>query len=90
MGFLNTQLRRGLLIGVGLPIFLLGITMLIFDAQGSKLNMTALLGIATLCAIPNLLLFFRALKKNNDTQAYGILLGCILWALIIFGIKLFK
>lgn len=89
MGALNKQLRRGIILGIGVPVFLLGIVFLIYDAQDRKLNIAGLLAIATLCALPNLLLFFRAINKNNDTLAYGILLGCILWALIIFGIKLF-
>lgn len=89
MGFLTPASRWGLLISIGLPAFLLGIAVLIFDAQGKEIHQTTLAGIGALCAIPNLLFFFLALRKNKDTAAYGILMGCILWALFTFGIKLF-
>lgn len=89
MGFLEKPLRRGILFGIGIPVFLLGILLLIFDLQGKDIKAVALSGIAALCALPNLLLFFRALRKNKDAQAYGILLSTILWALFTFGIKLF-
>ena len=89
MGFLTPASRWGLLIGIGLPAFLLGIALLLFDAQGQEIQQSTLGGIAALSAIPNLLFFFWALRKNKDTRAYGILLGCILWALFTFGIKLF-
>lgn len=89
MGFLEKPLRRGILFGIGIPVFLLGILLLTFDLQGKDIKTTALSGIAALCALPNLLLFFRALRKNKDVQAYGILLSTILWALFTFGIKLF-
>ena len=89
MGFLTPPSRWGLLISIGLPTFLLGIAVLIFDAQGKEIRQATLAGIAALCAIPNLLFFFLALRKNKDTTAYGILMGSILWALFTFGIKLF-
>ncbi|NCG04125.1 MAG: hypothetical protein GWO82_02195 [Bacteroidetes bacterium] len=89
MGFLTPASRLGVLISIGLSAFLLGIAMVVFDAQGKEIQHTTLAGIAALSAIPNLLLFFWALRKNKDTTAYGILLGCILWALFTFGIKLF-
>ena len=89
MGFLTPASRWGLLIGIGLPAFLLGMAMLIFNAQGKEIQQSTLAGIAAICAIPNLLIFFWALQKNKDTTAYGILMGCILWALFTFGIKLF-
>ncbi|CAI8171570.1 MAG: Uncharacterised protein [Bacteroidota bacterium] len=90
MGLLTPASRWGLLIGIGLPTFFLGIIMLIFDAQGKEIQQTTLAGIAAISAIPNLLFFFWALRKNKDTTAYGILLGCILWALFTFGIKFFE
>jgi len=89
MGYLEKPLLRGILFGIGIPVFLLGILLLIFDFQGKDIKAAALPGLAALCALPNLLFFFRALRKNNDTQAYGILLSTILWALFTFGIKLF-
>ena len=89
MGLLTPPSRWGLLISIGLPAFLLGIAVLIFDVQGKEIQQATLAGIAALCAIPNLLFFFLALRKNKDTTAYGILMGSILWALFTFGIKLF-
>jgi len=89
MGFLKPSMRWGVLIGIGLPAFLLGIVLLVFDTQGKEIQSTALAGLAALSAVPNLLLFFWALRKNKDTMAYGIIMGCILWALFTFGIKFF-
>lgn len=90
MGFLKPSPRWGVLIGIGLPAFLLGIVLFVFDSQGKEIQRTALAGIAALSAIPNLFFFFWALRKNQDTMAYGILLGSILWALFTFGVKLFR
>lgn len=89
MGFLKQPLRWGILFGIGIPVFLLGILLLIFDLQGKDIKAAALPSLAALCALPNLFFFFRALRKNKDTQAYGVLLSTILWALFTFGIKLF-
>jgi Na+/proline symporter len=89
VGFLTPSSRWGILIGIGLPAFLLGIVLLVFDSQEKEMQSAALAGLAALCAIPNLLIFFWALRKNKDSMAYGILLGCILWALFTFGVKLF-
>lgn len=83
------SMRFGVLIGIGLPAFLLGTLLLVFDTQGKEIQSAALAGVAALSAVPNLLLFFWALRKNNDTLAYGILISCILWALFTFGIKFF-
>ncbi len=88
MGFLDKRLRQGLLLSIGIPVFLLGALVLFFDMQQQELKKTTLSILAVLCALPNLFFFFRALKLNNDTKAFGILLGCILWALFTFGIKL--
>ncbi len=90
MEYLNKSSRKGLLLGVGLPSFFLAIILLIFDTKGQAIQTNSISGLAALCAIPNLLLFFRALRKNNDTYAYGILLGSILWALFTFGVKLIQ
>jgi ABC-type microcin C transport system permease subunit YejB len=89
VGFLTPSSRWGILIGIGIPTFLLGIVLLVFDAQEKEIHSTALAGLAALSAVPNLLFFFWTLRKKNDTMAFGILLGCILWALFTFGIKLF-
>jgi len=88
MGFLDKQMRRGFLFGIGIPVFLVGILLLIFDVQNRNLDTEALLGVVTLSALPNLLLFFYALRKNNDALANGVLMSTILWALFTFGIKL--
>ncbi len=87
MGFLTKQLRRGLLLGLGLPLFILGIALLNLDFKITEFDKFA--GIATICAIPNLLLFFGSLRKNNEPFAYGVLASSILWALFNFGLKLF-
>ena len=87
MGFLTKQLRRGLLLGFGLPLFMLGIALLNLDFELTEVEKFA--GIATLCALPNLLLFFGSLRKNNESFAYGVLASSILWALFTFGLKLF-
>ena len=87
MGFLTEQLRRGLLLGFGLPLFMLGIALLNLDFELTEVEKFA--GIATLCALPNLLLFFGSLRKNNESFAYGVLASSILWALFTFGLKLF-
>lgn len=90
MGYLNKSSRKGILTGIGLPSFFLAIVLLVFDANHQAIQTSAISGLAALCAIPNLLLFFRALRKNNDAYANGVLLGCILWALFTFGIKLIQ
>ena len=87
MGLLTKQLRWGLLLGIGLPLFVLGIILLNLDFQLTEVHKFA--GITTLCTLPNLLLFFGSLRKNNETFAYGILASSILWALFTFGLKLF-
>ena len=87
MGLLTKQLRWGLLLGIGLPLFVLGIILLNLDFQLTEVHKFA--GIATICAIPNLLLFFGSLRKNNEPFAYGVLASSILWALFTFGLKLF-
>ena len=87
MGFLTKQLRRGLLLGLGLPLFMLGIALLNLDFELTEVEKFA--GISTLCALPNLLLFFGSLRKNNESFAYGVLASSILWALFTFGLKLF-
>ena len=87
MGFLTKQLRWGLLLGLGLPLFVLGIILLNLDFQLTEVHKFA--GITTLCTLPNLLLFFGSLRKNNEAFAYGILASSILWALFTFGLKLF-
>ena len=89
MGFLTPSSRWGLLIGIGLPAFLLGIILVFFGMQGNKLESASLAGIAALSALPNLLFFFWALRKTQDPMAYGALLGCSLGALGTFGIKFF-
>ena len=87
MGLLTKQLRWGLLLGLGLPVFMLGIALLNLEFELKEVDKFA--GIATLCALPNLLLFFGSLRKNEETFAYGVLAGSILWALFTFGLKLF-
>ena len=87
MGLLTKQLRWGLLLGFGLPVFMLGIALLNLDCELKDVDKFA--GIATLCVLPNLLLFFGSLRKNNEPFAYGVLASCILWALFTFGLKLF-
>lgn len=89
MGFLTTASRWGLLIGIVLPAFLLGVALLSFEAQGKEIQRATLAGVAAICAIPNLIFFFWALRKNKDTMAYGILFSSILWAMFTFAIKLF-
>ena len=87
MGFLTKKLRWGLLLGLGLPLFLLGVAVLNLDFELTEVDKFA--GIATLCALPNLLLFFGSLRKNEETFAYGVLASSIFWALFTFGLKLF-
>lgn len=45
--------------------------------------------ILSLGAIPNLLLFFVFLKRKEDFKARGVLIGVILVALIVLGLKFF-
>ena len=59
MGLLTKQLRWGLLLGLGLPVFMLGIALLNLEFELKEVDKFA--GIATLCALPNLLLFFGSL-----------------------------
>jgi hypothetical protein len=87
VGLLTKQLLWGLLLGIGLPLFVLGIVILNLDFQLLEVHKFA--GVTTLCTLPNLLLFFGSLRKNNETFAYGILASSILWALFTFGLKLF-
>ena len=87
MGLLTKKMRVGVLLGFGLPIFFLGASLVYFDFEPTEINTLA--GIASLCALPNLVLFFGALRKNNDLFAYGVLVSSILWALFTFGLKLF-
>lgn len=87
MGLLTKQHRWGLLLGIGLPLFVLGIILLNLDFQLTEVHKFA--GITTLCTLPNLVLFFGSLRKNNEAFAYGILASSILWALFTFGLKLF-
>ena len=78
-----------MLYGIGMPTFLLGILLVVFDMQDKAINGALLSAVAVLCALPNVLIFFKALQKNKDAQAYGTLVSTILWALFTFGIKLF-
>lgn len=87
MGLLTKQLRWGLLLGLGVPVFMLGIAVINLDFKLKEVDTLA--GIATLCALPNLLLFFGSLRKYNEPFAYGVLASSILWALLTFGLKLF-
>lgn len=87
MGLLTKQLLWGLLLGINLPLFVFGIILLNLDFQ--LLEVYKFAGVTTLCTLPNLLLFFGSLRKNNETFAYGILASSILWALFTFGLKLF-
>lgn len=87
MGLLTNQLRWGLLLGLGLPVFILGIALLNLDFKITEGDKVA--GIATLCTLPNLLLFFGSLRKNKEPFAYGVLASTILCALFTFGLKLF-
>lgn len=89
MGLLKKQMRLGVLLSVGLPIFLLGFVFLFLDMQ-RELTLTTFSRLAALCVLPNGVLFFLALRKNNDSYAYGILLGCIFWALLTLGITFFR
>ena len=68
MGLLTKQLRWGLLLGLGLPVFMLGIALLNLEFELKDVDKFA--GIATLCVLPNLLLFFGSRRKNNDPVAY--------------------
>ena len=90
MGFLKTSLRQGLLVGVSVPVCLLGIALLFFDTQQKEISMDSLAGLAALCALPNMGLFFFAIRKDKDVFAYGILWSCIMWALFTFCLKLFR
>lgn len=45
--------------------------------------------ILSLGAIPNLLLFFVFLKRKEDFKARGVLIGVILIALVVVGLKFF-
>lgn len=89
MGFLDIQTQKGLVFGIGVPSFLFGILFLVFDMQDNGIKGPLLSGIAALCALPNLFIFFKALRENKDTRANGVLVSTILWALFTFGLKLF-
>jgi hypothetical protein len=89
VGFLKTSLRQGMLVGVSIPVCLLGIALLLFDSQQKQISIDSLAALCALCALPNMGLFFFAIRKDKDVFAYGILWGCILWALFTFGLKLF-
>lgn len=45
--------------------------------------------VLSLGAIPNLLLFFVFLKRKEDFKARGVLIGVILVALLVLGLKFF-
>jgi len=89
VGFLKKPHLQGLLVGLGIPICLFGVSLLIFDEQNGDIQISTFTATAALCALPNLGLFFFALRKNKDVFAHGILSSCILWALFTFGLKLF-
>lgn len=89
MGFLNKQVRRGFLIGLGVPAAILGFAFLRFDAIDKLITLNMLTGLIALAVLPNALFFFFALRKKNEAFAYGVLSSCILWALLTFGVKLF-
>lgn len=89
MGFLNSQVRKGFLIGLGIPAAILGFAFLRFEAIEKVVTLNMLTGLIALAVLPNALFFFLALRKKNEAFAYGVLSSCILWALLTFGVKLF-
>ena len=84
---MTKPLRWGLLLGLGLPIFIIGITLFKIDFEMTEVDKVA--GITTLCTLPNLFLFFESLRRNKEPFAYGVLTSTILLALFTFGLKLF-
>jgi hypothetical protein len=88
------NLKLGLLLGILAP----AITMLvIYLVQFTEYNFTELINvliskrvftkIVSLCAIPNLALFFLFLNKNYFRAARGVLLATVLFALFVFITK---
>lgn len=95
MGHIRKEIAIGILVSLiatafGLFIYLEYISYDSISTTFQKVKEGGVLGsVIALAAIPNLLVFWIFLKKNQDYRARGVLLATILTALITFIIKFF-
>lgn len=103
MDIKKDNLKFGLILGIGIPLFFMFITFIYeIDRFGSyagmknylyqlnkQVNMFSyyIIPKVSLCIIPNLLLFFLFMWKNSLKSGRGVILATIFYA---FGIMLLK
>lgn len=84
----------GLILGIVIPL----LTLIFINAESNRhLDMFTFLsklhhrgklsGLLSLCAIPNLGLFFLFMWKNNYRSSKGVMMATVILVLIVFGFK---
>ncbi|MBT5858695.1 MAG: hypothetical protein HOA52_01120 [Flavobacteriales bacterium] len=92
---MNTDLIKGVLIGVISPLVLFIFIVVFFresnltDFINHQVTERNLPSIISLTLLANLSLFFIKIKMNKDEQSRGILLSTFLYGIIIVYLKLF-
>ena len=85
-------------LGLGLGIIIPILTLIFINAEAnrsygmleflSKLHENnKLSSLASLCAIPNLGLFFLFMWKNNYYSGRGVIMATVIMVLLVFGLK---
>ena len=88
------NLPLGFILGVIIPI----LTLIFINAESNRhLDMQTFLmklhqrgklsSLISLCAVPNLGLFFLFMWKNNYRSARGVMMATVIMVLLVFGIK---
>jgi len=93
MGFIKKEILIGFLVSIfatasGMFIYLQYVSRFGFYETIDMIRTGGVLGpVLTLAALPNLLVFFVFLKKNQEYRARGVLIGVILIAVYTMVLK---
>ena len=93
MGFIRKEIAIGFLVAIfatfaGLFIYLQYVSRFGFSETVKLIQEGGVLGpVIALAALPNLLVFFIYLKKNDEYRARGVVMGTITLALLTMILK---
>jgi RsiW-degrading membrane proteinase PrsW (M82 family) len=92
--FYSTE-RFGLIMGLIIPVFVILGFYFYRNAQSISSFIDNIVGmgiisqLVSLCVVPNLLLFFIFMWKNNLRPARGVIGATFIYALIVLSLKMF-